>query len=178
MLPTEGQRSGSRSAGEGLITGDMIAQFAYCPRRFHLAYVEGRWADNASTDAGRAIHARVDSSEAMLPDPAIVTHVEAKTLRGLTLRDEALGLMAGLDAVEIQRDVTSGSALAVPVETKSGRKPDVPDGAWPPERLQVMVQGLLLRVAGYRCDRGVVYYAASKTRVDVALDSELAGAHS
>jgi hypothetical protein len=26
-------------------TVDMLAQFTFCPRRFHLMYLEGRWAD-------------------------------------------------------------------------------------------------------------------------------------
>ncbi len=173
MLPTEQQRGGSRSAGEGIVTADMVAQYAYCPRRFHLAYVEGRWGDNASTDQGRAVHARVDRGEALLPPPEKVTAVVAETLRGLTLHDEGLQLLARLDAVELRRDEASREAEAVPVETKSGEKPSIAEGAWPPERLQVMAQGLLLRRAGYRCERGVVYYAASKSRVDVLLDGPL-----
>jgi hypothetical protein len=53
MIPRGGQRKASVSAADGVVTGDMVAQYAYCARRFHLAYVEGRWADNASTDEGR-----------------------------------------------------------------------------------------------------------------------------
>jgi CRISPR-associated protein Cas1 len=36
-----------------------------------------------------------------------------------------------------------------------------------------MAQGLLLREQGYHCDHGVLYFAASRTRVDVAFTAEL-----
>jgi len=56
MIPHEGQRKASASAADGVVTGDMVAQYAYCARRFHLAYVEGRWTRNAGTDEGRWLH--------------------------------------------------------------------------------------------------------------------------
>ncbi|HOI54067.1 MAG TPA: CRISPR-associated endonuclease Cas1, partial [Phycisphaerae bacterium] len=62
---------------------------------------------------------------------------------------------------------------AAPVETKRGRVPDNPERSWEPERVQLMVQGLLLREHGYRCDHGVLYFAASRTRVDVPFTPEL-----
>ena len=39
-----------------------------------------------------------------------------------------------------------------------------------PERVQLMAQGLLLREQGYACDHGVLYFAGSRTRVDVPFD--------
>jgi hypothetical protein len=59
MIPQESQRKASVFAADGVVTGNMVAQYAYCARGFHLAYVEGRWADNASTDEGRWLHRRV-----------------------------------------------------------------------------------------------------------------------
>jgi CRISPR-associated endonuclease Cas1 len=46
-------------------------------------------------------------------------------------------------------------------------------GAYDPERVQVCVQGLILREHGYTCDSGVLYFAESKERVKVAFDEEL-----
>ncbi len=36
----------------------MLNEYAYCPRLFHLMYVDGRWEDNANTEDGRAVHQR------------------------------------------------------------------------------------------------------------------------
>ena len=103
MLTHEGQRSASIAAGEGTVTADMVAQIAYCPRRFHLAYVEGRWADNAETDGGRFTHRRIDSVDEHLPATGDVT-AERRTLRSVALLDEARAVSAKLDAVEVWRD--------------------------------------------------------------------------
>jgi CRISP-associated protein Cas1 len=62
---------------------------------------------------------------------------------------------------------------AVPVDYKRGEKPDVPEGAYEPERVQLCAQGLVLRDNGFDCERGVIYFAGSKDRVEVAFDEAL-----
>lgn len=47
------------------------------------------------------------------------------------------------------------------------------EGAYLPERVQVCVQALLLRDAGYRCDEGALWFADSRERVSVPLTDEL-----
>ena len=54
-------------AGDDALTLDMVGQFTFCPRRFHLMYVEGRWADNAYTVDGANQHRRVDALDHLLP---------------------------------------------------------------------------------------------------------------
>ena len=63
--------------------------------------------------------------------------------------------------------------MAVPVETKRGRVPNNEERSYEPERIQLMAQGLLLREQGYQCDHGVLYFAGSRTRVDVPFKGEL-----
>ncbi len=172
MLTHEGQRSASIAAGEGTVTADMVAQIAYCPRRFHLAYVEGRWADNAETDGGRFTHRRIDSVDEHLPATGDVT-AERRTLRSVALLDEARAVSAKLDAVEVWRDEATGEALAFPVETKRGTVPETAEGPWEPERVQLMVQGLVLRANGFTARSGAVYYAGSSRRVEVPFDDIL-----
>lgn len=164
---------------QDLLPVGMLNQFAYCPRRFHFIYVEGRWADNAFTVEGREVHRRVDRIDHVLPDPVAPTDEapadeaegpgdEPPTItRSVRLGSERLGLTARLDLVS-----TAGDE-AVPVETKRGRVPKNPERSWEPERVQLMAQGLLLREHGYRCDHGVLYFAGSRTRVDVPFTSEL-----
>jgi CRISPR-associated endonuclease Cas1 len=71
-----------------------------------------------------------------------------------------------LDLLETEDDVS------IPVEQKHGAVPESGQ-PWPPERLQVGAQALLLREHGHGCDHGIVYYAASRRRLRVALDPEL-----
>lgn len=155
----------------------MLNEYAYCPRLFHLMHVEGRWDDNRFTEEGREVHRRVDRLDHVLPDPSAETSGDGEAAdeedqrpeiaRSVSLGSEALGLTAKLDLVS-----TAGEE-AVPVETKRGRVPDTPERSWEPERVQLMAQGLLLREHGYRSDHGVLYFAASRTRVDVPFDAAL-----
>lgn len=154
----------------------MLNEYAYCPRLFHLMHVEGRWADNAYTIEGRDVHRRVDRIDHVLPDPkadeatdAIVCGGEEppEISRSVSLSSELFGLTAKLDLVS-----TAGDE-AVPVDTKRGRVPENPERSWEPERVQLMAQGLLLREHGYRTDHGVLYFAGSKTRVEIHFTPEL-----
>ncbi len=150
------------------LTIDALHQFAYCPRRMHLMHVQGLWADNAFTEEGRNIHQRVDGEEDQLPVPTPGIAAERPvTSRSVSLSSIALGLSGKLDLVE------SSGADAIPVEYKRGQVPDNPERSWEPERVQLMAQGMLLREAGYRCARGVLYFEASRTRVEIALDEAL-----
>lgn len=180
---------GARTAidGDDKLTSDMVTQYAYCPRRMHLMYVEGRWADNAFTEDGKWVHRRVDGEDEVLPaagdgdDPPQI-------VRSVQLSDERLGLIAKLDLAEFEAgeprppavdglvgpaEPIAGAPRAVPVETKRGKVPDNPERSWEPERVQLMAQGLLLRCHGYVCDHGVLYFAASRTRVEISFTSEL-----
>lgn len=159
-------------------TVDMLAQHAYCPRRFHLMYVEGRWEDNSFTLEGKSMHRRVDRIDQLLPEahePAEIAEARQEgdpppeIARSVSLAADDLGLMGKLDLVSA--DPEGGEAI--PVETKRGRVPNVPNRAYPPERVQVMAQGLLLRRHGYRSDHGYIYFAGSRTRVRVDFDEEL-----
>jgi len=161
-----------------LLPARMLNEYAYCPRLFHLMHVDGRWADNEYTEEGREAHRRVDRLDHVLPDPeASADRLEKpetdggddppELSRSVSLGSEALGLTAKLDLV-----ATAGDE-AVPVETKRGRVPSNPERSWEPERVQLMAQGLLLREHGYRTDHGVLYFAGSRTRVDVPFTPEL-----
>jgi CRISPR-associated protein Cas1 len=165
----------------------MLNEFAYCPRLFHLMHVEGRWADNVYTVEGRHAHRRVDRLDHVLPGVegsesaeeggvASVPERESgdeppEVVRSVPLGSERLGLSAKLDLVSVDDAVSPPEA--VPVETKRGRVPNNPERSWEPERVQIMAQGLLLREHGYRCDHGVLYFAGSRTRVDVPFDDAL-----
>jgi CRISPR-associated protein Cas1 len=77
------------------------------------------------------------------------------------------GLICKIDVLELEGDA------ATPIAYKRGKQPDVPEGAYEPERVQVCAQGLILREAGYRSNEGVLYSIESKRRVPVLFDEDL-----
>ncbi len=156
----------------------MLNEYAYCPRLFHFMHVEGRWADNVYTVEGKAVHKRVDQLDHVLPDapendkpdepPEEPQGDEPPEIaRSVPLASEQLGISAKLDLVSIADDE------AAPVETKRGKAPSIPEGAWEPERVQLMAQGLLLREHGYHCDHGILYFAGSRKRVNIPFTEKL-----
>ena len=150
----------------GLVPARSLNDLAYCPRRFALERMEGQWADSADTEDGRNVHRRVDrpTREGLPPAEDID---RPKVVRSVDLGDPTLGIIAKIDLVE------AADGEVVPVEYKRGDAPDVLEGAWEPERVQVCAQVLLLRAHGYRCEHGVLYFAGSRTRVEVKITEEL-----
>jgi CRISPR-associated endonuclease Cas1 len=150
---------------EDWATVDMVNRHTFCPRLCHLMYVEGRWEDNVHTLAGKDVHRRVDRIANLLPealeqkidapeDPAADTSGDDPPViaRSVSLGCEVLGLMGKLDLVAA--DPEGGEA--VPVETKKSRVPNTPERSYPPERAQLMAQGLLLRAHGYTSTHGYI----------------------
>jgi len=151
-----------------LLPARMVNEFVYCPRLFHLEWVGKEWASSHDTVAGEGVHRRVDRPsgelDTLLDDQGASTGRRVTSME-LSSGDE--GLTAKLDVVEF--DDEGGY---VPIDHKKGAMP--PSGRpWDADRLQVGVQALLLRSAGYRCERAEVYYAGSRRRLAVVVDDEL-----
>ena len=147
------------SAETPLLPARMLNEYTYCRRLFALEWLHGEWADNRDTVDGKRVHRRVDvESKADVDEPG--------PTRQLWLSDDELRLTAKLDLVE------SADGEAIPVDYKRG-KPREDGQAWMPERVQVCAQGLLLRAHGYRCERGYLWFAEARRRVEVVLDDEL-----
>jgi len=58
------------------------------------------------------------------------------------------------------------------VDYKHGRPRETESGIelWPSDRVQLAIQGLVLRENGYRCEEGIVYYAQTRQRVRIPFD--------
>jgi CRISPR-associated protein Cas1 len=188
MIQPSNAHGSVNAGGDGpdLLPVRMLNEYAYCPRLFHLMHVEGRWADNVYTVQGRNVHRRADRMDHVLPNPDnskpddqaeserdngqnsdAEVEERPKITRSVVLGSASLGLTGKLDLVSTADDE------AVPVETKRGRVPKNEQRSYEPERVQLMAQGLLLRESGYHCDHGVLYFAGSRTRVDVPFTPEL-----
>lgn len=147
-----------------LLPARMLNEYAYCPRLFYLEWVQARFTDNDDTVEGRFHHRRVDTEKGAAPLPADGELIRAQSV---LLSSDELGVVAKVDVIE------GDGGQVRPVDTKRGRPPDIPERAWEPERVQICVQGLLLREAGYACDEGILYFVGARERVVVAFTEEL-----
>lgn len=147
-----------------LVPARMVNEFSYCPRLFFLEWVQSRFEDNADTVDGRYVHRYVDRGGGAAPLPE---EGELRAARSVQLSSPTLGLVAKIDIIE-----GDGGAVS-PVERKRGRPPDNEHRSWEPERVQVCVQGLLLRDAGYSCEVAYLSFEETRERIEVPLDDAL-----
>jgi CRISPR-associated protein Cas1 len=147
---------------DDLLPARMINEFVYCPRLFHLEYVQARFEHNDDTRLGQVVHKRVDREAGAFAAPGDAT---VRIARSITLSSDRLGVIAKLDVVEgDDGDVT-------PVDYKKGSPQ--PDGTpWPSDEVQVCLQAMVLRENGYHCDRGELYYASTRERVGVDITQD------
>jgi CRISP-associated protein Cas1 len=151
-----------------LIPLRMVNEFVYCPRLFWLEYVDREFEHSPETVDGLRVHRNVDRpSSAVLPEG---DDAPFGAVRSLALSSESLGITGTLDMAEFE------AGEACPVDYKRGRVPHRAERAYDPERVQLCLQGLLLREAGYRSERGFLYFAGSRTRVEVVFDEALVAA--
>jgi CRISPR-associated protein Cas1 len=145
----------------------MVNEFAYCPRLFFYEWVEGVFLESADTVEGAAQHARVDREGSGLAAPAELS--EDTRTRSITLSSELHKLIAKMDLLDVSQGVVT------PVDYKHGKPRDTGQGleAWSSDRVQMAVQGIILRENGYECNEGVVYYAGTRQRVRVVFDNAL-----
>ncbi len=144
-----------------LIPVRKVNQYVFCPRLAYLQWVQSEWADNEFTVEGTWVHRRVDAREGWLPSPEEEGDLRRQA-RSVTLSAPGEGLVAKLDLVD------ANAAEAVPVEYKRGSPP-----AQPGDRVQLAAQALVLRENGWMVDRGFLYYAETREKVEVIFDEEL-----
>ena len=148
----------------------MVNEFVYCPRLFFYEWVEGLFRESVDTVEGKAQHERVDAKTTELPK---LEEGKAEQIhsRSVTLSSEHHHVIAKMDLVE----ATGG--LVTPVDYKHSAPRETENGVelWPTDRIQLGVQGLILRENGYSCEEGTVYYQTTRQRVRVEFDEELMG---
>ncbi len=74
-----------------------------------------------------------------------------------------------MDLLEVE------AGAVTPVDYKHGAPREGKNGLelWPADRMQLAVQGLILRENGYRSEEGIVYYVKTRQRVRVQFDDAL-----
>lgn len=152
-----------------LIPARMLNEVLYCERLMYLEWIQGQWAENYYTADGKAVHRRADKAKPLEQPTPIAEDGEPLpyTARAVWLSSERLGITGKLDVVDVEGE------WVVPVEYKRGKKPDLPEGAYLPERVQLCAQVLLLREHGFKCNHGEIYYAKDRQRQSIAIDDVL-----
>jgi len=148
----------------------MVNEFVYCPRLFFYEWVEGVFRESVDTVEGKVQHKRVDQPGKSLPGPEEAGETELKT-RAVTLSSERFRVIAKLDLLEVAE-----GGMTCPVDYKHGAPLELKDGSlgmWPPDRVQLALQALVLRENGYQCDEGLVYYVKTKQRVRLVMTAEV-----
>jgi CRISP-associated protein Cas1 len=151
----------------------MVNEFVYCPRLFFYEWVDGVFRESVDTVEGKFQHKRVDAPSARrkageLPKAEEVGEERIES-RSVTLSSERHRVIAKMDLIE------GSDGVVTPVDYKHGRPRETDDGLelWAADRVQLAVQGLILRENGYRCQEGIAYYAQTRQRVRVAFDEPL-----
>ena len=145
----------------------MVNEFVYCPRLFHLEWVQGRFATSDDVEEGLYVHRVVDEPGGELPPPdEDLERFGGRTSRSFWLTSPTLRVSAKIDIVEVGAD-----GAVTPVDYKKGG-PDKRGRPWPADEVQSVLQALLLREAGYRVDRAEIWYAETRHRVVVPVDDE------
>ena len=153
---------------EELIPARMLNEYVYCPRLGYLEWVDGEFVHSVDTLFGKMIHKRVDKPSGALPDIYEVEKgIDNLKVRSLTLSNDELKIIAKIDLIE------GKDKEVYPVDYKKGKKPDIKEQAWEPERVQLCAQGLILRGNGYKCSKGIIFYFGSHVRVEIEFNEEL-----
>jgi CRISPR-associated exonuclease Cas4 len=138
-----------------------LQHWAYCPRQYALIHLEQAFDENLHTLRGQALHALVDQ-------PGFELRRGLRIERALPLWHDALGLVGKADVVEFEPDGTP-----YPVEYKRGSRHKAADIATCDD-LQLAAQALCLEsMTGRHVAEGAIYYAESKRRRVVQIDSRL-----
>ena len=143
----------------------MVNEFVYCPRLAYIEWVQSDFAPNFETVDGQYRHRAVEGEKGRLPEEA--EEGEVIHARSVWLSAPTENLTARLDLLEAH------GKSATPVDYKRGTAPEVPGSVWEADKVQLCAQALVLRANGFECATGVIYYSASRTRVEVSFDADL-----
>ncbi|WP_284948179.1 CRISPR-associated protein Cas4 [Acidisoma cladoniae] len=144
-----------------LIALSALQHFLFCPRQCALIHIEQAWAENAATAEGRVAHERVH---------AVETEVRrgVRTVTGMPLRSDRLGVTGIADVVELHRAV-DGGWRPYPVEHKRGRPK-----AHRADDVQLCAQAFALEeMFGAEITEGALFYGLPRRRSVIVFDPVL-----
>nr|WP_295662233.1 CRISPR-associated protein Cas4 [Polymorphobacter sp.] len=143
---------------DALIPLSALQHQLFCPRQCALIHVEGLWAEDGATAAGRVLHERVDAGK---PDrrPGV------QVVRSMAIRSLVLGVNGKADVVELH----GKPPRPYPVEYKKGRPK-----AHRADEVQLCAQAIALEeMFGLPVPEGALFYGTTRRRSVVAIDAGL-----
>ena len=153
-------------AGAMVLDADLIAlsalqHYLYCPRQCALIHVEQAWAENVATAEGRVAHERVHAVE-------FEVRRGVRTVTGMPLRSERLGVSGIADVVELHR-TAEDAWRPFPVEHKRGRPK-----AHRADEVQLCAQARALEeMFAVEIAEGALFYGQPRRRTPVTFDVAL-----
>lgn len=157
-----------------------LQHYLFCPRQCALIHIEGAWAENYLTAAGRVLHERVDRQ-------GVETRKDVHLATSLRLVSRELGLMGVADKVEFRRVDTpldaEGRLIAAPLPNRTGYWRPYPveyKRGRPKEHradeVQLCGQAMCLEeMLGVEIPGGSLFYGETRRRAEVVFDAELRG---
>jgi CRISPR-associated exonuclease Cas4 len=147
-------------ADADLVALSALQHYLFCPRQCALIHVEQAWAENAATAEGRVAHERVHATEAE-------TRRGVRTVTGMPLRSDRLGVAGIADLVELRRDGRGWRPY--PVEHKRGRPK-----SHRADEVQLCAQAMALEeMFDVAIAEGALFYGQPRRRTVVAFNGEL-----
>lgn len=147
--------------GAELIAVSALNQYAYCPRRCALIFIEQVWSENAFTAEGRIMHEKADSNKCESRGNVRIDY-------SVPLRSLRLGLIGKADVIEFHLQ-DDGTWRPFPVEYKRG-KPKVGNC----DRVQLCAQAICLEeMLKVEIDEGALFYGQTRRREDIVFDEKL-----
>ena len=145
----------------------MVNEFVYCPRLFYLEWVQGRFATSDDVEEGLYVHRVVDEPSADLPDPTDdLERFAGRTSRSFWLTSTALGGHRQDRPRRSGRRRRGGAR-----RLQEAPHPDPRGRIWPSDEIQSTVQALLLQDAGYTVHQAEVWYAQTRQRLVLPIDT-------
>lgn len=145
-----------------VVPARMVNEFVYCPRLFYLEWVQSLFASNSDVVQGLYVHRVVDGPGGALPDKGEAW--QGRRATSVWLTSQRLGFTAKLDVIEAGED-----DAVIPVDYKKG-SPDKAGEAWPSDRIQSLLQVMLLQEAGYQVTHAEIWYDEVRRRVVIPVD--------
>jgi len=148
-------------ADADLIALSALQHYLFCPRQCALIHIEQVWAENAATAEGRVGHERVHAEGAEV-------RRGIRTVTGMPLRSDRLGVSGIADVVELWR-TEAGGWQPYPVEHKRGRPK-----AHRADEVQLCAQAFALEeMFAVSIPEGALFYGQPRRRTVVAFDAAL-----
>lgn len=143
-----------------LVPISALQHYLFCPRQCALIHLEQQWLEDGATAEGRILHERVDNGPGD-------RRRGVRTVRGLSLRSDALGVTGRADAVELHG--RAPKLQPMPIEYKRGRPK-----SHRADEVQLCAQAICLEeMFATVVEEGALFYGQTRRRLNVTFDAEL-----